>query len=158
MARNPKPLEMHKLNGNPSKLPNLPEPIDVPRERPPAPDHYDERHLEAWNYFVDAVKGMGVLSTIDAPAMEMLCDSWVAYQQNERDLQVEGYVMENVRGDIVPHPKFQVRKTLFQQIMQLLTQFGFTPVARAQLARSGGVPKKEEPDALQALLKRRQNN
>lgn len=127
-----KPLEVHKRNGNPGHRP-LPEPIDVPRNRPPAPPHYDGEHLEIWDFYVDAIDKMGVLSSIDAHAIEMMVDSWVAYRYMQQLVIAQGYTASTKAGERVAAAT-KVREMMFNNTMRMLTQFGFTPVARANIA------------------------
>tara|TARA_Y100000310_G_scaffold260573_1_gene269552 strand:+ start:2684 stop:3136 length:453 start_codon:yes stop_codon:yes gene_type:complete len=146
---------MHVLNGNPGRRP-LPEAIPVPRERPDPPAHYDEHSAKLWDYFVGAVEAMGVLSTIDAPAMEMLVDSWRLYREAQVNVRKYGsiLVIDKEKRQMSVNPYVRVRKQYFTEVMDLLKQFGFTPVARAQLAR--GVEKNdEEADPLDAIFSAR---
>ena len=151
-GRPPKPTEMHHINGNPSRI-KLPDPIPVNRDRPEPPAHYDEAHTEAWNFFVGAIQGMGVLATIDAPSLEILVDSWVGYRQMEAEVMSSGYVQFTKSGNSISG-YFAARNKLAQQVTTLLMQFGFSPVARARLA-STQQQKAATVDPLEALMARR---
>lgn len=152
MGRLRKPVEVHIRNGNPSHYP-LPEPLPVPKGCPTPPAHYDKEHLEIWNFYVDAIDGMGVMSPNDAHAIEMMVDSWVAYRYMQRLVLAEGYTSDTKAGLRVS-PECKVREMMFKNTMQMLTQFGFTPVARANIVVSES--KKDEGN-LTKLLASRQN-
>ena len=151
-GRPPKPLETHMINGNPGKR-TLPDPIPVSRERPDPPAHYDEAHTEAWDFFANAIQGMGVLATIDAPSLEILVDSWVGYRQMQAEVMKSGYVQFTGQGNSISG-YFAARNKLVQQVTTLLMQFGFSPVARARLA-FGQQKKETEEDPLAALMRKR---
>ena len=151
-----KPLEIHKLNGNPGRHPeNAVEPIPVPKCRPEPPPHYDATSNQLWHYFCDAIESMGVLTSIDAPTLEMLVDSWRGYREMQANIRQYGYV-HATDGKMTLSQFFRARKVLFQECMSLLIQFGFTPVARANLAaRMHGERTPDEDDPLAAILRKR---
>ena len=151
-----KPLEIHKMNGNPSRRhENAVEPIPVPMCRPEPPPHYDGESNRLWHSFCDAIEGMGVLTSVDAPTLEMLVDSWRGYREMQAKIREHGYVFAT-QGQMTLSQFFRARKTLFQECLTLLTQFGFTPVARANLAaRLHGDKPVEEDDPLAAILRKR---
>lgn len=155
-GRKPKPPEVHALNGNPGKRP-VPNPIPVPLDRPAAPENYDEARVKLWDYFCDAIQGMGLQTSINAPCLELLVDSFYAYRQMQQELQsTEDFVLFTKAGMSLS-AYFRARKALFAEVMQLLVQFGFTPVARAQLAGAGfgSGDEKENDDPLSAILRKR---
>ena len=152
-GRKPKPIETHIRNGNPSKIP-LPEPVPVPRDRPAVPEHYDEDSTAYWNSFCDRVESMGVLTSFDAESMEMLVDSWRGYREMQAHVMEHGYVQFTKSGNSISG-YFAARNKLAQQITSLLIQFGFTPVARAQIARANMKPDEAEDDPLLAMMKKR---
>ena len=147
-----KPIETHRRNGNPGKR-DLPDAIEVSRDRPDPPEHYNGAHLEAWHFFVEAIEGMGVLATIDAPSLEILVDSWVGYRDMQREVILNGYVQFTKAGNSISG-YFAARNKLAQQVTTLLTQFGFSPVARARLAH-GQQKKESEEDPLAAMMRKR---
>lgn len=146
-----KPVEVHERNGNPGHRP-LPDAIPVPRGRPVPPAHYDEEHLEIWNFYVGAIDEMGVLSPNDAHAIEMMVDSWVAYRYMQRQVIACGYTEMTKVGERVSAAT-KAREMMFSNSMKMLTQFGFTPVARANIAVASISSK--EPTPLMALLEKR---
>ena len=98
---------------------------------------------------------MGVLSSIDAPSLELLVDSWLGYRMTQAHVQEHGYTSTTPNRQTLSQ-FFQARKTLFQESMKLLTQFGFTPVARASLAGAlVGNKTVDDDDPLAAILRKR---
>jgi len=148
-----KPIEVHKRNGNPGHRP-LPDAVPVPLGRPAPPPHYDEEHLAIWDFYVNAIDEMGVLSPNDAHAIEMMVDSWVAYRFMQSQVVAYGYTEDTKVGERIAAAT-KVREMMFKNTMQMLSQFGFTPVARANIAVASGKVT-EETNPLVALWKKRE--
>jgi P27 family predicted phage terminase small subunit len=140
-GRPPKPIEVHRRNGNPSKK-NLPA-VPVPEfalavvndgELPEPPKTLSEFGRAYWLMFWDA--GRRHLSEKhDAALIERLC---LAFDQVARIEQwlgtdVTKWFYETANGQLVTHPLIKQKSELNAQITAWLSLLGFTPSDRARL-------------------------
>ena len=140
-GRPPKPIEVHRRNGNPSKK-NLPA-VPVPEfalavvndgELPEPPKTLSEFGRAYWLMFWDA--GRRHLSEKhDAALIERLC---LAFDQVARIEQwlgtdVTRWFYETANGQLVTHPLIKQKSELNAQITAWLSLLGFTPSDRARL-------------------------
>lgn len=134
------------MNGNPGKRP-LPEPIPVPRGRPPCPRHLKKEARKQWKHACDMLAYMGVLSKADAVAIEMFCDTWALYREACEKVALFGTVqcLDKEKRTFALNPYFRVRNRLMDQLHKLMTEFGFTPAARARIVRTGNAETEDDP-------------
>jgi P27 family predicted phage terminase small subunit len=140
-GRPPKPIEVHRRNGNPSKK-NLPA-VPVPEfalavvndgELPEPPKTLSDFGRAYWLMFWDA--GRRHLSEKhDAALIERLC---LAFDQVARIEQwlgtdVTRWFYETANGQLVTHPLIKQKSELNAQITAWLSLLGFTPSDRARL-------------------------
>jgi P27 family predicted phage terminase small subunit len=140
-GRPPKPIEVHRRNGNPSKK-NLPA-VPVPEfalavvnddELPEPPKTLSEFGRAYWLMFWD--EGRRHLSEKhDAALIERLC---LAFDQVARIEQwlgtdVTRWFYETANGQLVTHPLIKQKSELNAQITAWLSLLGFTPSDRARL-------------------------
>ena len=78
------------MKGNPSKRPiNKNEP--KPRQGSPIPKHFDKQGKYWFKRIGDELDAVGVLTTLDAKALELLIEAYVEYRHHCDTLDREGY-------------------------------------------------------------------
>jgi P27 family predicted phage terminase small subunit len=140
-GRPPKPIEVHRRNGNPSKK-NL-NPIPVPEfalavvdagSLPEPPAELDDYAAALWLMFWDA--GRRHLSEKhDSALIAKLCRAMEKAEQIESWMadDVERWFYATANGQLVTHPLVKQLAELNAQITAWLSLLGFTPSDRARL-------------------------
>jgi P27 family predicted phage terminase small subunit len=101
---------------------------------------------------LDAV---GVMTTLDGKALELLIEAYTEYRQHCDVLAEEGYTYKTVSAtgeDIVKaHPAAVMKSDAWKRIRAMLSEFGMTPASRSKVGASGPA----EADPLEEFLKKR---
>lgn len=141
-GRKPKPTHLKLVTGNPGKRAiNKAEP-KVPRARPSAPSHMSDKARETWGYVSGLLDRMGILTEIDAVALEMLCEAYADYLHAREALQAFGsryYTTVNAQGGIMhrAHPAVAEAADADRRIKAWLAEFGLTPSSRTRIGANG---------------------
>lgn len=152
----PKPVELRILEGNPGKRPIPPEHErpTVKRQKPVAPPNLPAEAAILWRELVKLLDGMGVLTTSDRRALEMLCRAYADYLKARQIVDEVGLVYETLdRNNLAvwkKNPAVDVANQAHTNVVRLLVEFGLTPSARTKVSKEG--PKK---DPLGSFLDRR---
>ncbi|WP_272575918.1 MULTISPECIES: phage terminase small subunit P27 family [unclassified Providencia] len=156
MAGPPKtPSHLQLVRGNPSKRPiNKKEP-KPPSGVPPVPKYFDKRGKYWFKKIGEELNALGVMSTLDAKALELLIEAYVEYRHHCEILEVEGYTYNttSMTGDTIKkaHPAAVMKSDAFKRIRAMLGEFGMTPAARSKVTIN--TPAEEDP--FEAFLKKR---
>jgi P27 family predicted phage terminase small subunit len=141
-GRRPKPSHLKLVTGNPGRRAlNAKEP-KVARSRPSAPSHLSDKARETWGYVTGLLDRMGVLSEVDAVALEMLCESYADYLAAKAELKAFGsdyYTTLTALGDKMhrAHPAVAQKNDADRRIRAWLSEFGMTPSARSRVKADG---------------------
>ncbi|HHS9576511.1 TPA: phage terminase small subunit P27 family [Raoultella planticola] len=157
------PTHLALVKGNPSKRPinkNEPKP---PSGVPPIPKHFDKQGKYWFKRIGDELNAVGVLTTLDAKALELLIEAYVEYRHHCDTLDREGYTYAVYSEDdsdeggereirmIKPHPAAVMKADAWKRIRAMLSEFGMTPASRSKV----GVQGPAEADPLEEFLKKR---
>lgn len=141
-GRRPKPSHLKLVTGVPGKRPvNAKEPR-VARSRPSSPSHMSDKGRETWGYVTGLLDRMGVLTEIDAVALEMLCEAYADYLAAKAELKDFGsdyYTTLTALGDKMhrAHPAVAQKNDADRRIRAWLSEFGMTPSARSRVKADG---------------------
>jgi P27 family predicted phage terminase small subunit len=132
--RRPTPTQLKIVKGNPGGRPlNKAEP-KPPTGIPPCPEWFatGSYSRQMWDRVAADLDRMGVLTLVDATALEMLC---IAYEEfRDADDQVAGEGLTFKRdGFIKKNPAVTVRSEAWRKVMNGLIEFGLTPAARTRV-------------------------
>jgi len=150
-GRKPAPSHLKLVRGNPGRRPlNAAEP-KVKRARPSAPEHMSDRGRETWGYVSGLLDRMGILSEVDAVALELLCEAYADYLAARAELKAFGsetYATETANGDKMyrSHPAVAQRNDADRRIRGWLAEFGMTPSARTRV-KADGQSEQDDPAA-----------
>jgi len=147
----PKPTVLKELAGNPGKRPlNPSEPqFDVPQRTPSPPDFLGETAAEIWRDLGKMLLGAGLFTAVDKYALAMFCAAAGRWVEAERRVGEEGPVLVSAEtGNPYPNPWYHIANRAWDQMRQMLGEFGLTPAERARLR----VPVQEQEQSLAELL------
>jgi P27 family predicted phage terminase small subunit len=153
-GRKPKPSYLKLVTGNPGKRKlNSKEP-KVARARPLAPTHMSDKARETWGYVGGLLDRMGVLSEVDAVALELLCEAYADFLAAKGVLEAFGsdyYTTKTALGDEMhrAHPAVAQKNDADRRIRAWLGEFGMTPGARSRVKADG---EGKEEDAASAYF------
>ncbi|XKF54941.1 phage terminase small subunit P27 family [Klebsiella pneumoniae] len=155
------PTHLALVKGNPSKRPinkNEPKP---PSGVPPIPKHFDKQGKYWFKRIGDELDAVGVLTTLDAKALELLIEAYVEYRHHCDTLDREGYTYAVYSEDdsdeggereirmIKPHPAAVMKADAWKRIRAMLSEFGMTPASRSKV----GAKARQKPTHWKNFLK-----
>ena len=142
------PTHLRLVRGNPSKRPineNEPKPA---AGVPPTPKHFDKQGKYWFKRMADELDAIGVMSQLDARALELLVEAYTEYRHHCDTLEVEGYTYrtETQSGDVLikAHPAAFMKADAWKRLRAMLGEFGMTPASRSKVNAKG-------PDAVDPL-------
>jgi len=149
------PTHLALVKGNPSKRGiNKKEP-KPPSGVPPIPKHLDKMGKYWFKRIGEELDAVGVMTTLDGKALELLIEAYTEYRQHCDVLTEEGYTYKTVSAtgeDIVKaHPAAVMKSDAWKRIRAMLSEFGMTPASRSKVGASGP----SEADPLEEFLKKR---
>lgn len=132
-GRRPKPTALKILEGNPGHRPlNQHEPQATPGE-PVMPKGMSKEAKREWKRVVPQLLDMGVLSVIDASALEAYCEAYAEFKQADKLIQTEGLVYTTAGGLKKRHPAVAIRADAQKRMKAFLCEFGMSPSSRTRL-------------------------
>ena len=147
------PTHLRLVKGNPSKRAinkNEPKP---PSGVPPIPKHFNKQEKYWFKRIGEELDAMGVMSSMDAKALELLIEAYTEYRQHCDTLDESGYTYttESEGGTLIKaHPVAAMKADAWKRIRAMLGEFGMTPAARSKVTIN--TPAEEDP--FEAFLKK----
>lgn len=143
-GRKPKPAQLERLDGNPTKRPIKTE-LAMPLDMPDPPQPLDDYALEEWNRLAPGLNAIGVLSKMDMGIMAAYCDSyskWRLATELLRDILHGGpdgkllslVQIDNKTGIMLKNPLTDRAEKAKADMVRYAAELGMTPVARARIA------------------------
>lgn len=145
-GRRPKPLAMHRLNGNPSMLSKAeidaasnPEPRTAVPEMPKGMPKAARRE---WKHIVPLLVTNGLLTEVDGLALAAYCQAHALVEKAQKEIDETGITFtthyENedgtiVDGDIKANPAVAIYLQALKTMKAFLIEFGLTPASRRNL-------------------------
>lgn len=157
------PTHLRLVRGNPSKRPinkNEPQP---PKGVPPVPKHFDKQGKYWFKRMAEELDAIGVISQLDARALELLVEAYTEYRHHCETLDREGYtyaVYSDADADegkereirmIKPHPAAMMKADAWKRLRAMLAEFGMTPSSRSKVSKD----KPDDDDLLSQFLNSR---
>jgi P27 family predicted phage terminase small subunit len=146
-GRKPKPLSLHVINGNPSKL-NLEEKIaSQPKPKPIAPKcpewlKKDKAAYQEWKRVAPELERLGLLTSVDGAALEGYCKAYSRWLEAEQFMDKE---IEDKKGEkkaIGTYYRIQSKtgSSYYQQLPQVAIAQKYLQIAKAFMAEFGLTP------------------
>lgn len=146
-GRRPKPLAMHKLNGNPSMLSKAElEGRDNPQPEsgiPEMPKGMPALARREWRRITRELLAIGLLSMADGKALMGYCVAYAYWQEADKLIHKYGQVIqtsfqdaqtgETIIGDLKANPACGLADKWLARMKSFLTEFGLTPASRRNL-------------------------
>lgn len=146
-GRKPVPTALKLMRGNPGKRPiNKREPkpaVGIPV----APDHLSKRAAAVWPILTGKLSAMGVLTTADGHALELLAEAYAEWRDASDAVREHGqtYESQTQNGTIIrPRPEVSIASDAWRRVAKMLTDFGLTPSSRAKLSTGSDAPDESE--------------
>lgn len=167
MGRKPTPSHLRLIAGNRGKRPINEDEPKPRRERPSAPAGVSDSAREVWGQTVLVLDEMGVLTTADSFAVEMLCEAIADHRsaveqialnkkksKEETDVVTDSdwsacghyYRTKSREGGFMwrSHPAVAMKSDADRRIKAWCAEFGMTPSARSRLVVGVGGDKSQE--------------
>lgn len=77
----------------------------------------------------------GVLENVDNAALDMLARNYSMFINASKQVEKDGMMIENNRGNLVAHPMIKVAKDSQTMAMKVMAEFGLTAKARTKLPK-----------------------
>lgn len=142
MGRNPKPTVLKEVTGNPGKRPLSKGEPQPDRSMPSCPTWLGREAKAEWRRLAGELNRIGLLTRVDRAALSAYCQAWDDFYQATRDIREHGLCIQTERGK-VRNPASLIRAKAVEQLLQLASHFGLTPVARARIGQFILVPPKD---------------
>lgn len=163
-GRRPKPLAIHKLNGNPRHMSKAelngddnPQPSLTAPEMPKGLPRAARREFRR---MVPLLQGIGVISEIDGLALAEYCRAHALIEQAQKEIDKNGMTFVThfedkdgnvIAGDIKANPACSILATQQKVMKSFLIEFGLTPASRSKLK----ITKKADEDPMSQFLSRK---
>ena len=147
------PSHLRLVRGNPSKRPINKKAPKPPSRVPPVPKHFTKQGKYWFKRVGAALAAMGVMSSMDAKALELLIEAYTEYRQHCDTLDKSGYTYttKSEGGTLIKaHPVAAMKADAWKRIRAMLGEFGMTPAARSKVTIN--TPAEEDP--FEAFLKK----
>ena len=139
----PKPVEVQRLQGNPSHRPMRQPTLlggriseqDLESLRPPVGLSPGERR--AWHEIITPLVAGGILDRADLTIVEMAAQALARSRQARRVLTREGITHRNSQG-YCAHPAIAIEKGAMAEYRQLALQLGIGPSGRTRIGKASG--------------------
>lgn len=145
-GRKPKPVELHIINGNPSKL-NLAERIaEMPKFEitdMKCPSGLGRIAKKEWERIAPELKRLGLLTNADKTVFEMYCKVYGECIELENFIKKNGatytYVKKNKYGQVISQYEMQYPQVTQLDkkrnlLVRICTEFGLTPSSRGRMS------------------------
>lgn len=138
-GRRPKPTAVKKAEGNPGKRPlNKSEPSAG--NKPSKPAYLGKYGSRMWDSMTKQLDKMGVLDAADQNSIMLWCLAYDDMRENREYCKDKGgtfTVVDQQGNEIVrEHPAARSARDAWKAMRGMLSEFGFTPAARARLGSS----------------------
>jgi P27 family predicted phage terminase small subunit len=148
-GRKPKPTALKLLTGNPGKR-RLPKGEPKPKRVIPAPpEHMTARALTAWGSLATRLDRLGLLTELDALALEQLCENYGEILELRADVADGGrwqVVVTKQGGEMErARPCAMMLADAERRFRGMMCEFGLTPSARSRVTASGDDERDRDP-------------
>ncbi len=131
------PTHLRLVRGNPSKRPINKDEPQPPAGVPPTPKHFDKQAKYWFKRMAEELDAVGVVSQLDARALELLVEAYTEYRHHCDTLEIEDVLIK-------AHPAAIMKADAWKRLRAMLAEFGMTPASRSKVST-------KTPDAVDPL-------
>lgn len=132
MAGRPrKPTALRLVHGTRDKHRNKSEP--KPTGSAAVPTWLSPKAKTQWKSLAPELEAIGLLTSIDTQAFAVYCQSYVELIDAEAELKKHGRTQVTKDGFVRKSPWLSVRDEAHKRMMQIGSQFGFSPASRTKI-------------------------
>lgn len=139
-----KPAALRIIEGNRGKR-DIPDEVQIDDEMPDCPAHLTGLARSQWKVLAPKLHGAGLLQSVDADALAAYCIAYQQWRDATTIIKREGMTFLTIRGVRGIHPAVKIQQKALSLMQQLMSQFGLSPKARANLGGAGKSNKPEDP-------------
>lgn len=163
-GRPPKPLAVHRLNGNPRHFTKAQlDGVDNPQPEiasPEMPRGMGRAANREWKRIVPMLLANGLLTEIDGMELACYCRTCAAIEELHRDIKKHGHILiepifnklgEQLAEKHYANPAVGMLRQAEKNMASFATKFGLDPASRSKLK----VEKKDKGDAMSQFLDRK---
>ena len=141
----PQPTALKVVKGNPGKraLPKN-EPKPKAADIATMPKGLTREAKKYWPPVAKILSDANVLTEMDTVSLTMYCEAHARWVKCNNRIAREGMITTTATGNIMQHPAVVIGNKAFDQMRQILIEFGMTPASRTKVQTVA--PKKEKSD------------
>ena len=145
MGRNPKPIELKKLEGtfrkdrNNNNLPSYP----IIIEPPPPPERLPEEAGGLWGDVCEKLIANNLLQSVDLELVAAYCIELHLYWECKKALNDGSLYYTTKAGVKRVKPEIQIANNAFKNIIKITEKFGLSPVDRQKIVAIDPQKKKD---------------
>lgn len=109
------------------------------RADPAKPSNLSEDASWLWDQVVEHMRTVGLLKPLDAPALEVACETFARWREAVRFRKDRALLAKNSQG-LVTAPWIGIEERASKDFRAWCAEFGFTPAAERNLASREAVP------------------
>lgn len=140
LGRKPKPRALKVVEDNPGHRPIEPE-VPFTRGSPVKPEDLSEDASKLWDLVVEQMQSVGLLKPLDAPSLEILCETYARWKEAARMRRKDSILADNSQGR-VSAPWVGIEERAGKEFRAWCSEYGLTPAAERNL-----VPDAEKDEA-----------
>jgi len=137
-GKRPVPRNLKIVRGNPGKRPLGAREPQPEVEIPEPPDFLGKIAKEHFTATAKQLAALGIMTRLDRDALAMYAQAFATWRNAVLEMAKTGPVMTGKAGNLVKHPHFRIADTAYNQMRQMLAEFGMTPSSRTRISADGG--------------------
>ncbi|WP_308346325.1 phage terminase small subunit P27 family [Priestia aryabhattai] len=157
MGRNPKPLQLHLVEGNPNRktkadlerMEEAEKKVTFKSDSIKPPTWLDKQGKQTFKKLVKEFEETELLFNVDVYNLAMFADAYSLYIECTKEIAREGLMVEytnkGAETNKVPHPLLTKKKQAFEQMTKIMSEFGLSPVARTKLILNLQIEEDKKP-------------
>lgn len=118
---------------------------------PTCPASTNPELYEVWEYTLDQLRQMRVVTMADRDALYAYCQAVIAHRRASDDINLNGATILGAMGGLVRNPSTTIQKEQAALIRQYAQEFGLTPSARSGMKVSQTQVRRESNDPARLL-------
>lgn len=126
------PTALHVLRGNPGHRRLSPDEPKPDAYTGACPAWLDRHGREFWRAYAPPLARLGLLTELDVPSFAAACERWSLYRRASAKLK-RTFTHQTGPNGLVAKPESAIAKAALDGARAILSEFGFSPAARAKL-------------------------